>query len=134
MSNFIRIVTADSSNVAMPDGAKSAQNISGSWMDEIAASSVSKDTTVKSVSVDKLEQEMTSFLQNFSRILDKAEQATQLTDQRTGLKLDEVELTIEISGEGEIKLWGFGGGKAGSKGAIALKFKRQEGSGFKSVS
>jgi hypothetical protein len=134
MSNFIRIVTADSSNPDVPDGTKSAQPTSGSWMDEIYTNDVSKGAIVKSVSVDKLEQEMTSFLQNFSRILDKAEQATKLNGQRSGLQLDEIELTIEISGEGEIKLWGFGGGKAGSKGAIALKFKRQEGAGFKSIS
>jgi hypothetical protein len=134
MSNFIRIVTSDSTSSNVADGTKSAQNTSGSWMDEVSTSNVSKNTATKSVSVEKLEQEMTSFLQSFSRILDKAEQATQLNGQTTGLKLDEVELTIEISGEGEIKLWGFGGGKAGSKGAIALKFKRQDGAGFKSVS
>jgi hypothetical protein len=134
MSNFIRIVTADPSNLNVPNGAKSAQTTSGSWVDEIEASPVSKDATFKSVSVDKLEEEMTRFLQNLSRIFDKAEQATQPNGQRTGLQLDEIELTIEISGEGEIKLWGLGGGKTGGKGAIALKFKRQGSSGSNSVS
>jgi len=134
MSNFIRIVTADPFNLDVPDGAKSGQTTSGSWMDEIETSPVSKNTTVKSVSVDKLEEEMTSFLKNLSRIFDKAEQATQPNGQRTGLQLDEIELTIEISGEGEIKLWGLGGGKTGGKGAIALKFKRQDTSGSNGVS
>jgi|GEM_PF-906845 len=134
MSNFIRIVTADPSNPEVPDGAKSAQTNSGSWMDEIESNSVSKDTTVKLISVDKLEEEMTSFLQNLSRIFDKAEQATSPNGHRVGLQLDEIELTIEISGEGEIKLWGLGGGKASGKGAIALKFKRQDTSGSNDVS
>ena len=99
-------------------------------MDEIETSPVvSKDTNVKSVSVDKIEEEMTNFLQNLSRIFDKAEKATQPNGRRTGLQLDEIDLTIEISGEGEIKLWGLGGGKAGGKGAIAIKFKRQNTSG-----
>jgi len=129
MSNFIRIVTSDSPNLAISDGKKSTQSTSGSWMEEIETSSVSKDTTFKSVSVDKIEEEMTNFLQNLSRIFDKAEKATQPNGRRTGLQLDEIDLTIEISGEGEIKLWGLGGGKAGGKGAIALKFKRQNISG-----
>jgi len=41
------------------------------------------------------------------------------------MQLDEIELSVEISGEGEIKLMGTGG-KAGSKGAIKLTFKRAE--------
>jgi hypothetical protein len=126
MSDFIRIVTADFSSPTVPGGKKSTQTTGGSWMDEIDAGSVYKDTIVKAISVDKLEDEMTSFLQNLSRIFDKAEQATKTNGQRTGLQLDEIELTIEISGEGEIKLWGLGGGKTGGKGAIALKFKRQD--------
>ena len=134
MSNFIRIVTSDSPNLAISDGKKSTQSTSGSWMEEIETSSVSKDTTFKSVSVDKIEEEMTNFLQNLSRIFDKAEKATQPNGRRTGLQLDEIDLTIEISGEGEIKLWGLGGGKTGGKGAIALKFKRQDTSGSNGVS
>lgn len=134
MSNFIRIVTADPSNLDVPDGAKSAQNTSRSWMDEFETSPVSNDASVKSVSVDKLEEEMTGFLQNLSRIFDKAEQATQSNGKRAGLQLDEIALTIEISGEGEIRLWGLGGGKAGGKGAIALKFKRQDTSGSNGAS
>jgi hypothetical protein len=39
--------------------------------------------------------------------------------------LDEIELSVEISGEGEIKLMGTGG-KAASKGAIKLTFRRAE--------
>ncbi len=52
--------------------------------------------------------------------------SSQTNGKKTGFQLDEIELTIEISGEGEIKLWGVGGGKAGGKGAIALKFKRKD--------
>jgi hypothetical protein len=38
--------------------------------------------------------------------------------------LDEVELAVEISAEGEVKL--VAGGKAAGRGAITLKFKRAE--------
>jgi hypothetical protein len=49
-------------------------------------------------------------------------------DQEIGsesdMKLDEVELAVEISGEGEVKL--VAGGKATGKGAIKMKFTRNQ--------
>ena len=39
--------------------------------------------------------------------------------------LDEIELSVEINGEGKISLLG-NGAQAGGKGAIKLKFKRQQ--------
>ncbi len=74
------------------------------------------------VSVPALEQKMSRFLKSVSRIFHQAEQETQ---KNSGMQLDEIELSVEISGEGEIKLMGTGG-KAGSKGAIKLTFKRAE--------
>ena len=74
------------------------------------------------VSVPALEQKMSRFLKSVSRIFHQAEQETQ---KNSRMQLDEIELSVEISGEGEIKLMGTGG-KAGSKGAIKLTFKRAE--------
>ncbi|NJN88374.1 MAG: hypothetical protein HC881_21410 [Leptolyngbyaceae cyanobacterium SL_7_1] len=48
-----------------------------------------------------------------------SEQANHLS----GLQLDEVELAVEITGEGQVNILG-NSGKLGNKGAIALKFKR----------
>jgi hypothetical protein len=79
----------------------------------------SKERSVK-VSVSELEQRMSRFLQSVGRIFQQAEQQT---PHSSGIRLDEIELSVEISGEGEIKLMGTGG-KASSKGAITLKFKR----------
>ncbi len=42
---------------------------------------------------------------------------------RTGLQLNEVELSVEINAEGQISLVG-NGGKLGNKGGITLKFVR----------
>ena len=42
------------------------------------------------------------------------------------MQLDELELTVEINGEGQVSLLGTGG-KVGTKGAIKLKFKRKDG-------
>ncbi len=74
------------------------------------------------VSVPALEQKMSRFLKSVSRIFHQAEQETQ---KNSGMQLDEIELSVEISGEGEIKLMGTGG-KAASKGAIKLTFRRAE--------
>ena len=74
------------------------------------------------ISVNSLEQKMSQFLQSVNRLFHQAEQQT---THSSGIQLDEIQLSIEISGEGEIKLIG-SGGKAGGKGAIVLKFKRIE--------
>lgn len=82
---------------------------------------IAQEAGVK-VSVPALEQKMSRFLKSVSRIFHQAEQETQ---KNSGMQLDEIELSVEISGEGEIKLMGTGG-KAASKGAIKLTFKRAE--------
>lgn len=80
---------------------------------------VAQEKAVK-VPVSELEQKMSRFLQSVGRIFRQAEQQT---NRLSGIQLDEIELSVEISGEGEIKLIGTGG-KAGGKGAIKLTFKR----------
>lgn len=74
------------------------------------------------IDVQKLEQEMAHFLQVVGRLFHRAEQQT---TQKPGIQLDEIELSVEISGEGKVSLIG-SGAKAGGKGAITLKFKRAE--------
>ena len=71
--------------------------------------------------VSQLEQNMNQFLQLVGRLF---KQVDQQTCAESDMKLDEVELSVEISGEGEVKL--VAGGKAAGKGAIKLKFKRSD--------
>ncbi len=71
----------------------------------------------KQLDVAELERKMDTFLHMVGRIFNQAEQQSQ-----SKMKLDEIELSIEISAEGEIKL--VAGGKVGGKSAIKLKFKR----------
>ncbi|NJM22133.1 MAG: hypothetical protein HC874_19910 [Richelia sp. SL_2_1] len=75
--------------------------------------------TKRKVEVSKLKGEMSKFLQAMSETLDEAEKAN------SKMQLDEVELSVEINGEGQISLLGIGGGKAGGKGAMTFKFKRK---------
>ena len=102
----IQIVTDDTSQVSEP---------------QRSYREIAQEKGVK-VSVPALEQKMSRFLKSVSRIFHQAEQETQ---KNSGMQLDEIELSVEISGEGEIKLMGTGG-KAASKGAIKLTFKRTE--------
>jgi hypothetical protein len=75
--------------------------------------------TRRKVEVTKLKQEMRGFLQAMREMLDEAE------SPNSQMQLNEVELSVEINGEGQISLFGLGGGKAGGKGAMTFKFKRQ---------
>ena len=71
------------------------------------------------VSAEKLEQGMADFVSVLGRVL---EQTQQRAGEITGMALEEVELMVEVNGEGQLSLLGTGG-KAGAKGAMTLKFK-----------
>ncbi|NES23013.1 MAG: hypothetical protein F6K41_29860 [Symploca sp. SIO3E6] len=117
----IWIVTADTALVSENDGAKTGDSSRSS---PYSKSPVPTNRAARGarLSVRKLEAEMSKFLQIVGGLFNRAQKQV---NQQSGLKLDEIELSVEISGEGEVKLLGTGG-KAGTKGAITLKFKRVE--------
>lgn len=120
----IWIVTDETPQISIPDGVKSGSGNTRSWGDEaIRDNTGSKGVgdAVK-VSAQTLEQNMTHFLKVVGSLFSQAEQQAKVNSR---MQLDEIELSVEISGEGEVKLIG-NGAKAGTKGAIKLKFKRQE--------
>ncbi|MBD0302015.1 MAG: hypothetical protein ICV85_07470 [Tolypothrix sp. T3-bin4] len=119
----IWIVTDETPQIAIPDGAKGGSGNTRGWGDEtIRESTGSKGVgdAVK-VSAQTLEQNMTHFLKVVGSLFSQAQQQAKVNS----MQLDEIELSVEISADGEVKLIG-SGVKAGSKGAIKLKFKRQE--------
>ncbi len=61
---------------------------------------------------------MKGFLQAMREMLDEADPPD------SKMRLDEVELSVEINGEGQVSLFGVGG-KAGGKGGMTFKFKRK---------
>lgn len=63
-----------------------------------------------------LREQLNGLLKILGDVSDKA-------SQQSGLQLDEVELAVEITGEGQVNILG-NSGKLGNKGAIKLKFKR----------
>jgi hypothetical protein len=77
----------------------------------------------KTLSVAELEAKMSGFLQMVGRIFSSAEKEAKKT---SGMSLTEIELSVEIGAEGEIRLIG-SGAKANGKSAIKLKFTREKG-------
>lgn len=75
------------------------------------------------VRAEDLKHEMSAFLEVVEEAFDQTQ--VQAENKKSPMRLDEIELSVEISGEGKISLLGTGG-KAGGKGAIKLKFKRQD--------
>ena len=109
--DYIVIVTDETDEVSMPiDGEKG-------WREEVTK----RISSLKEVRlpVSQLEENMNQFLQLIGRLF---KQVDQQIGAESDMKLDEVELAVEVSGEGEVKL--VAGGKAAAKGAIKLKFKR----------
>ncbi|WP_414564984.1 MULTISPECIES: hypothetical protein [unclassified Anabaena] len=121
-SDTIWIVTDDTPQISIPDGVKGGTTNTRSWEPEPTRDNSKVVGDAVPVSAEKLEKNMTSFLQVVGRLFSRTEQEAKVN---SGMQLDEIELSVEISGEGEIKLIG-SGVKTGGKGAIKLKFKRQE--------
>ncbi len=123
-SDTIWIVTDETSQISIPDGTKGGSSRGGNWGEETNREITgSKEVgNAVQVSAQKLEQEMTGFLQVVGRLFSHAEQQANVNSR---IQLEEIELSVEITGEGQVKLIG-SGAKAGGKGAIKLTFKRQE--------
>ena len=119
MSDTIRVITYGSINTATTDNKEGAKSINSRFSTEKSSKSSDKKIREYEVAVDTLEAEMGNLINVFERLLTRAEKQTQ-----TEIKLDEIELSVEVNGEGKVSLFG-SGGKAGAKGAIKLKFKRQ---------
>ncbi len=115
------IVTASDRQEAQPTGQKSPARDFNPYSTSKATVSGEelKDSRVKA---ETLAAQMSQFVRVVSKVFTSVEQQV---EPKAGLQLDEITLTVEISGEGEIKLLGTGG-KLGGKGAIELKFKRAE--------
>jgi hypothetical protein len=124
--NIIWIVTNETSPVGVTDGRKDGSPVGGNWGDDDEEKPVTDTKKVGDavpVQVQKLEEEMTRFLQVVGRLFQHAEQKAKVDSP--GMQLDEIELVVEINGEGGVKLLGTGG-KVGGKGGITLRFKRKE--------
>ena len=115
----IWIITGETQTKERPSGARDGSQDTGGLL----GNGTTEETEVvaperKPVEVDKLKREMKGFLQAMREMLDEADPPD------SKMRLDEVELSVEINGEGQVSLFGVGG-KAGGKGGMTFKFKRK---------
>ena len=115
----IWIITGETHAQEITSGARDSSRDTGGLLGNETAEVTEVVTTErKAVEVEKLKQEMKGFLQAMREMLDEADPP----DSKMGL--DEVELSVEINGSGQVSLFGVGG-KAGGKGGMTFKFKRK---------
>ncbi len=114
----IWIITGETYAQEITSGARDSSQDTGGLLGSETEVTEVVTTERKAVEVEKLKQEMKGFLQAMREILDEADPPD------SKMRLDEVELSVEINGEGKISLFGVGG-KAGGKGGMTFKFKRK---------
>jgi hypothetical protein len=123
----IRIITDDTPQIVAPEDSKMGIEDLGPYyfQDNDASKHKVKEVEgvgVHNVKVQKLEEEMGHLMQVVERLFNRTQQQG---NRKPGMQLDEIELSVEVNGEGQISILGTGG-KAGGKGAIKLKFKRAD--------
>lgn len=105
-----------SETVEVVEGGRSSEDVGGGFGSH-AVQAVRKSLTQRvQISADDLKQQIGNLLAIVGDVFDQSR-------VETGLLLEEVELSIEISSEGQISILG-SGGKLEGKGGIKLSFKR----------
>lgn len=117
---FVTEVEA-SETVEIVEGGRSSEDVGGGFGSG-AIQQVHKSLTQRfQISAEELKQQIGNLLLVVSNVFDQSR-------AEAGLLLDEVELSIEISSQGQISILG-SGGKLEGKGGIKLTFKRNPAKG-----
>ena len=112
---FVTEVAA-SETVEVIEGGRNSEDVGGGFGTG-AVQAVRKSLTQRvQISADELKRQIGNLLTVVGDVFDQSR-------AETGIVLDEVELSIEISSEGQISILG-SGGKVEGKGGIKLSFKR----------
>ena len=112
---FVTEVAA-SERVEVIEGGRSSEDVGGGFVTG-AVQAVRKSLTQRvQISADELKRQIGNLLAVVGDVFDQ-------THVETGIVLEGVELSIEISSEGQISILG-SGGKLEGKGGIKLSFKR----------
>jgi hypothetical protein len=98
------------------EGGRSGEDVGGGFGSSAAQTARKSLTQRVQVSADELKRQIGNLVAVVGDVFDQAR-------SETGLRLEQVELSIEISSEGQISILG-SGGKLGGKGGIKLSFKR----------
>jgi hypothetical protein len=105
-----------SETVKVTEGGRGSEDVGGGF-GSAAVQAVRKSLTQRvQISADQLKQQIGNLIAVVGDVFDQSR-------GQTGLSLEEVELSIEISSEGQVSILG-SGGKLEGKGGIKLSFKR----------
>jgi NTP pyrophosphatase (non-canonical NTP hydrolase) len=103
--------------VEVIDGARSSEDLGGGFGSSLVQQTRKTLTQRVQISAEDLKREIGNLLAVVGDVFDQAR-------PEAGLSLEDVELSIEISSEGQISILG-SGGKISGTGGIRLTFKRR---------
>ena len=103
--------------VEVVDGVRSSEDVGGGFGSSLVQQTRKSLTQRVQISAEDLKREIGNLMAVVGEVFDQARPVA-------GLSLENVELSIEISSEGQISILGSGGKISGS-GGIKLTFKRQ---------
>lgn len=113
---FVTEVAA-SETVEVTEGGRSSEDVGGGFGSSLVQQTRKSLTQRVQINADDLKREIGNLLAVVGDVFDQAR-------SEVGLSLEEVELSIEVSSEGQISILG-SGGKISGTGGIKLSFKRQ---------
>ena len=116
MEDYIWVITDD--NVST--GARAGSGLQNNPYTGDTLSTPADTRSGIPVSAEKLERGMAEFLGTMGRVI---KQAQKCAIEVGSMELDEIELSVEVNGEGQLSLLG-SGTRIGAKGAMTLHFKR----------
>jgi hypothetical protein len=103
--------------VEVAEGSRGSEDVGGGFGAAVVHQARKILTQRVQVDAEQLKREIGNLLVVVGDVFDQAR-------NETGLSLEEVELSIEVSSEGQISILG-SGGKIGGTGGIKLSFKRR---------
>ena len=115
---------------AIADGEKAAENFRGGRLGGNDRELETKEREKVSISIGKLQNNLNQFLSVVGDLFIQAEQQAKITQSeegkevKAGIKLDQIEFSVAVNGEGEVGFWGLAQGKVGGATEIKLTFKR----------
>jgi hypothetical protein len=108
--------TQETTTSTQPDGSKSSFDI-GPLLGSVTPKEKAPTQNRHQISVEKLKQEIKGFVLAIEKCLDEADSVN------SKIRLDEVEVAVEINAEGQLSIFGLGT-KTGAKSSLTFKFKR----------
>ena len=126
------MITATPSSEAT-EGEKAGGSFQGGLLgndEDTNEQTATENTGRVAISVSRLQENLNQFLGVVGDLFVRAEQQAEATqtegETKPGMKLDQIELSVAVNGEGEVGFWGLAKGKVGGATEIKLTFTRKD--------